>query len=504
MSSDGPLPRTSNDGPRELPPFAVRPVALVTTALVAILIATSDNYGYFRDELYFRVLAKHLAWGYVDQPPLTPVLARLSTLLLGDHLWALRAPSIVCAALTAIVGALITREVGGAALAQTLGALGAASAFPLIGGHVLITASIDLVLWMVVILFLLRALMRDDPRWWLAAGVATGLGSYNKLLIFLLLLCFGIGLLIGGPRRVLVSRWLWLGLVAAFVIGAPNVVYQATHHWPQFSMAHALARDKGSSARAQFVPLQLLLIGPPLIPIWIAGLVSLWRRAATRAIAIAYPVMCVAVLVLAGQPYYTAGLLVALYAAGCRSVTRWFGGRRGRARLVGAAVSLNVAVSAVIALPLLPVAALAKTPIPTINQTARDQIGWPTYVREVDTVYATLSAADRQNTVVITGNYGEYGAIARFGVADGLPAQVYSGQNQLWYLAQPPASTTVAVIVGIDDDQFVDSAFSSCQTLGHLDDDVGIDNEEQGEPIRVCRGPDASWPGLWPRFRHLS
>jgi 4-amino-4-deoxy-L-arabinose transferase-like glycosyltransferase len=478
-------------------------VAGVAAALVVVLAVTSNGYGYHRDELYFRLLGRHLAWGFVDQPPLTPALARLSTAIFGDHLWALRVPSLVCAALMAIGCALICSEIGGGAAAQTLAALGAAAAYPLIGGHLMSTASVDVVVWLAVILFMLRALLRDEPKWWLAAGVATGIGSYNKLLIFLLLLCVGAGLLVSDRRRLLVSRWLWLGLAIAVVIGAPNFIYQATHHWPQFSMAHALAQHKGHDARTQFVPLQLLLMGPPILPIWVAGMVTLWRRRASRAIGTAYPIMCVVLLAVAGQPYYTAGLLLALYAVGCAGTVKWFAGRRWRAALVVVAVGSNTVVSAFIALPLLTVATLAATPIPAVNQTVRDQIGWPSYVREVAVVYASLPPSDRTQAVVVTGNYGEAGAIALYGPGDGLPMQVYSGQNQLWYLGAPPASATVAVIVGIDDTDWVESQFASCETRGQLDNDVGIDNEEQGRAIRVCRQPRTPWPTLWPEFRHL-
>jgi hypothetical protein len=125
------------------------------------------------------------------------------------------------------------------------------------------------------------------------------------------------------------------------------------------------------------------------------------------------------------------------------------------------------------------------------------------YVRQVAAVYTSLSASDRASAVVIAGNYGETGAMTRYGGGDGLPAQIYSGQNALYYLARPPASATVAVVVGIDDDQFVVSQFASCEVRGSLDDGVDIDNEEQGRVIRVCRGPVLPWPQLWPRFRHL-
>jgi hypothetical protein len=133
----------------------------------------------------------------------------------------------------------------------------------------------------------------------------------------------------------------------------------------------------------------------------------------------------------------------------------------------------------------------------------RDQIGWPVYVRQVAAVYRALPTADQQHAIVLTGNYGEAGAIARYGQADGLPSQLFSGQNQLWYLGRPPDSATVAVVVGIDDDQWIAAQFATCQTQGQLDNMVNISNEEQGRVIRVCRGPVEPWSTLWPRFRHL-
>src|SRR6266508_736568 len=199
------------------------------------------------------------------------------------------------------------------------------------------------------------------------------------------------------------------------------------------------------------------MLGPPLVAIWVAGFVSLVRDHALRALALAYPVVCVLLLAIAGQPYYTMGLLLALYVAGCVATERWLAGRRGRQAWVVAGLALNIAVSAVIALPLLPVSVLANTPIPEINQVVRDQIGWPAYVRQVADAHAGLPTADK--------------AIA-------------------------------VIVVGYERDAFVNARFDSCDTVGRLDNGVRIDNEEQGRPIRICRGPRGSWAQLWPRFQH--
>jgi hypothetical protein len=188
-----------------------------------------------------------------------------------------------------------------------------------------------------------------------------------------------------------------------------------------------------------------------------------------------------------------------LYAIGCVPAVEWLRRGTGRGTLVVAGVAVNAAVSLLIALPLLPLSAVGNSPVPGINQVARDTVGWPAYVEEVGAVYAGLSAADRAHAVIVTSNYGEAGAIDRYG--RGLPA-VYSGQNALYDQARPPGQATVAIVVGGQYSAVV-PLFADCQRRARLDDRVGVDNEEQRRPIGVCRDPIGGWRTAWPGFHHL-
>jgi len=484
-------------------PLAWRPVGVVAGLVAALLLTTNGGYGYHRDELYFLMLRP--AWGYRDQPPLTPLIAQAADAVFGGTLWGLRVPATLCVVAAVLLAALLTRELGGAALAQTLTALGLATgAATLIFGHVLLTATLDLVVWLAIILFVTRALLRAEPRWWLPAGLVAGFGLYNKLLLVLLLVGLGVGLLVSGPRRRLTSRQLWFGVALAVLVGAPNLVYQLTHGLPQAQMASAIADDKADS-RLLFVPFQFILIGPPLAAVWTAGLVGLlcrprWRP--VRALAVAYLAICVLVLATGGQPYYPYGLLCTLFAAGSVVTADWLGrGRRGsRFALLGAATGVNAVVSALIALPLVPIGTLGDTPIPVMNQTARDSVGWPRYVDQVVQIYEGLPAPDRARAVVLTGNYGEAGAVARLG-ASRLP-QVYSGHNELWYYGPPPQWATVTILVGVGEPSALGENFGNCVLAGRLDNGVGVDNEEQGRALVVCRDRQRPWSEIWPRLRH--
>jgi hypothetical protein len=485
---------------RPRPSTAWRPVLVVLAVDAALLTATVTRYGYHRDELYFRILAAHPAWGYVDQPPFTPLLAKLGIAVFGDNLWALRAPAMLFALAAVALTAVITRDLGGQRRAQTLAAAGASCAFVLISGHVLLTATPDLVVWLLVLMFTARALQRHDPRWWLAAGAAAGTGLYNKELVVVLALALAAGLLIAGPRSHFSSRWLWAGVAVAAVIGAPNIAYQATHGWPEATMASTLAAHKGHDDRVFFAPFQLVLLGLTLTPIWVAGLLRLLRDprfARIRALGWAYLAASGLVLISGGQPYYTFGLLAFAYAAGCVITEQWANGRSSRWAWTTAAVAISGVTAVVVALPVTPVRSLPAA-VAYVNQTARDSVGWPTYVHEIADVYVTLPLTQRSRTVIVTDNYGEAGALARYGGAYRLPP-VYSGQNQLYDYGPPPAWATTVIVVGLE---HAARDFTTCTINGHLDDGVGVSNEEQGRPITVCRGPREPWPLLWPAFRH--
>jgi Dolichyl-phosphate-mannose-protein mannosyltransferase len=488
---------------RERSGVAWPPVAVIGAGMVALLVATINRYGYHRDELYFRVLAGHPAWGYVDQPPLTPMLAKLSIAAFGDHLWSIRIPSILCALAILLLVVLLAREFGGGRGAQVLAAAGSCCSLVLVAGHLLSTATVDLVVWLLVILFVVRALLRGQPRWWLAAGISAGLGTYNKQLVVLLLVGLLAGLLIAGPRAELRSPWLWAGAGIALVLAVPNLLYQITHDWPQAKMAAAVSENKGSDDRVTLLPFQLLLLGPPLVPIWIAGWIGLFRAERwrpVRAFAWAYPVVLVLVWVTGGQPYYPLGLLIALYAAGCVRAAEWAGGRTGRRVLLAVALAVNVAVAVLAALPVWPVRSLPAG-VAAVNGTEGDSIGWPAYVRQIAGVYRSLPAADRSIAVIVTGNYGEAGAIDRYGPAYGLPA-VYSGHNELYRFGPPPDTATVVLVVGYVREELA-GWFADCTERARLDNGVGVDNEEQGNPVLVCRQPRRPWHDMWPEFQHF-
>lgn len=473
-------------------------VVSAAVAQAVVLTAGSQGYGYHRDELYYRMLPP--AWGYVDQPPLTPLLARLTTHL-ADEVWALRLPATLAAAVSVVVLALMCRELGGGRGAQALAAWGYAfAALPLMLGHLLLTSSVDLPLLLLVVLAFLRA-TRVGGASWLWTGLLAGATTWNRWLVVVVVAGLLVGLLLLGPRSPLRSPWLWAGAGVGLLVALPNLLYQAGHGWPQLAMGAALSDNNAGDVRAQVLPLLLIFLGPPLVAVWVIGIAWLLRparRARVGFLVVAFVVLVLFTLASGAQPHYPIHLLSVVYAAGCVPVARWLAGRAWWRGAAVALVAVNSAVSVLLALPVVPVDRVGGTPVAGISPLVGDQVGWRRYVEQVARAY---HEAPEHPSAVITSNYGEAGAVARWGGQLGLPTPV-SGQNALGDLRRPADGTTVVLVVGYQYDA-VRALFGSCRVVGRLDNGVGVDNEEQGAPLALCSDPRGSWQQLWPRFAHL-
>lgn len=486
-----------------LAPAGRAPVALAL-AVGAVLVAAASGYGPHRDELYFLAAGEHLAWGYPDQGPLTPAIARAMQELAAGSLTVLRVPSALAAAGVVLLTGLLARELGGGRRAQTIAAACAAvSSVVLIVGHLLSTTTFDLLIWTAITWLVVRALRTGDGRLWLVAGVVLGLGLLNKPLPAFLAAGLLGGVLIAGPRRLLRSRWVWAGAALAAVLWAPWLIWQASNGWPQLEVSSAIAEGGSISSepRWAFLPFQLLLVSPLLAAVWIAGLVRLLRDPDLREyrfLAWTWALLAAAFLVTAGKPYYLAGLFPALLAAGSLTVDGWL--ERGRQRLrraalVGAVVASG-AVAATLGLPLLPADGLG--PVLALNEDVGETVGWPELAAQVAQVRADLPGGDR--AVILTANYGEAGAIDRYGLALGLPA-AYSGHNGYGLWRVPPGRRGPVIVVG--EPPGLERALPGCRVRARVSNRAGVDNEEAGAPIRTCSAPRRPWRELWPRLRRL-
>jgi hypothetical protein len=482
-------------------------VACIALAQLVLLIATSTRYGYHRDEMYFIVAGSHPALGYPDQPPLVPLICWAMNHLAPGSLLVLRLPSAVIAAVTTVTAALVAREVGGRARAQIIAAsCVAVSGFALAIGHFVTTTTFDLLSTTALCWLLIRAVMRHSGPSLLAAGVVAGLGCEAKPQVAFVAVVAVAILAVVGPRWPFRSAWMAAGAGVAVLLAAPYVGWQATHGWPQLTVAANIG-GSAEGGRAGFLPFQLVMVSPVLVPVWIAGLAVPFRREYLRAlrfISLLYGVLALAYLLGNGKAYYLASLYPALLGVGALAVADWTTRSRRTLRtvLLSVGVGVSFAVSAFIALPLLPATDLQGSAVMAINPDQGETVGWPRFIDTVTTAWQSIPAAERDHTVIFTENYGEAGAIDVLGRSHGLP-RAYSGHNGFTEWGQPSSNATRALVLGYQNPTDAAPYFGDCVTLATIDNGVGLNNDEQGLPVMVCQ-PTASWATLWPQLRHYN
>jgi hypothetical protein len=341
----------------------------------------------------------------------------------------------------------------------------------------------------------------------LIAGVVAGIGCEAKPQVALVAIVAIITLAAVGPRWPFRSPWLAAAIAAAVLLAAPYIVWQATHGWPQLTVAGNVA-GSAEGGRAGFVPFQLVMVSPVLAPVWIAGLIAPFRRPALRDVRflpLLYLALAVLYIVGNGKAYYLASLYPVLLGVGALPVADWtLRSHRVKVRTIvlSVGVAISIVISAVIALPLLPTTSLQGSAVMAINPDQGETVGWPRFIDTVSQAWQSIPTDQRIDTVIFTANYGEAGAIDLLGAAHGLP-RAYSGHNGFSEWGQPTPTATSALVIGYDGPSDAAPSFDGCTTLARIDNGVGLDNDEQGLPVMLCH-PSAAWSTLWPHLRHYN
>ena len=482
---------------RDLPRYATAPVAVVSLLLVVLLLLLSNRYGPHRDELYFVSAGVRLAWGYPDQPSLTPALAALATHLAPGSLVVLRLPSALAVAGIVACAAGFGRLLGGGRAAQVLAAVTvAASAVVVAVGHRLSTATFDTLAWAAILLVVGHALHRRQPRLRLLAGLIAGIALHNKHGIVVLIGALLVALACTrAGRRQLLTAHPWVGAGIALLLWTPNLAWQAAHGWPALALgADIAAENAGVGGRLNLLLQMLVMFSPLIAVVWIYGLVRLVGSAGwgwARPIGLVFLVTLAVYLAAGGKGYYLAGAIIPLVSAGCVGLAvRW---RAGRLGLAGVALALSAAVAWPAMIPVLPARAYAESFYPALDQDQLETIGWPELAGTVRDVIDDLPAEQRDTAVVFTQNYGEAGALEWYGI----DRPVYSGHNGWGYWGVPAVDAAPVVAVGFDEPG---RGFSNCRAAAVIENDAGAENEEWHKRIWVCDGPRAGWAAL----AHLS
>ena len=500
-------------------PYTIRPswwsgdlaiLVYLATATVIVHVFTGRQYGFHRDELATLEDARHLAWGYVAYPPVTPFFGRLSLVLFGASLTGFRFFAAVAESLAVVLTGLMARELEGTRWAQLVAAT-AALPFCLVGGSVMQYVSFDYLGWVLTAYFTLRLLKSNDPRWWIAIGGSIGFGMLSKYSMPFLVAGLVVGVLTTDVRQHLKSRWLWCGVVVSLVIFLPNLLWQVQHNFISIDfLQHIHARDVRQGRADGFLPgqLKLTLLAAPL---WIAGLYFYLFSAKGkpyRTLGWMYVVPLLIFVVAKGRFYYLAPAYPMLYAAGSVLLERWLQTLLASTaailrRLVWTALAMDIAIIAALTLPLVPVNSAWFKVANEVNGDFREEIGWPELVETLAHIRDLLPAEGRAHMGILTTNYGEAGAVNLYGPQYGLPHAI-SGVNSFWEKGYGDPPPEVVIVLGMSRES-VDKKFAACQLAAHSWNRFQVQNEETVEhpDIFVCRGLLQSWPDFWKQFRHF-
>lgn len=498
------------------PKVALGILAALALAKVAVHLPSHSAYGYFRDELYYLDCAKHLAWGYVDHPPLSIAILALTSKLLGTSLLAIRMPAVLAGATTVFFAGLVTWRLGGGRFAQALAALSVLVAPVYLGvGSFFSMNAFDQFFWTLAVYALVRAITTSEPRSWLWFGLVAGLGLLNKVSVAFLGFGVVVGLLLTHHRRFFATKELWLGGLIAFAVFLPHLWWQWRNDWPTPEFIRNATQHKilAKSISDYFLG-QLVDMHPIVAPIWIGGIIyGLLGRSvkAFRILSIVFIAVFALLALRGGKVYYLSPAfppvlaLGALWAERATAAHRWI-------RFPGLTIValLGIAV-APMALPILspeayprytqslhlsaPAEEHADEGIP-IPQFLADRFGWAEMVEMVAQAYHALDPDDRTRCAILCGNYGEAGAINFFGPKFGLPQAISEHNNYFIWGTRGATGEVMLIYSNHFDRSRLASLFESVSEVGRFTH-PNVMPHQSNRSLFLCRGLRKPMEQFW-------
>jgi hypothetical protein len=501
--------------------------ALGSAALLAGLAAAEivlhflgiNHYGLFRDELYYIACGQHLAWGYIDQPPLIALVAWLAGHLFGDSLFAFRLFPTLAGAATVVLTALLCRELGGGRLAQFLAGIGVlfAPLFLAMDSFLSMNA-FEPVFWLCGAWIVVRIVKGASPRLWLAFGVVAGIGLMNKHTMLVLGFALIVGLLLSGEYALFRSPWIWVGALLAFVLFLPNLIWEAHHGWPQIEVVRNAQKFKNVHVTAvAFLFEQVLFLQLFSLPLWLGGLA--WYLFAPegrrfRFLGWTYLIVLAMFMLLGGKSYYVFPAYSILLAAGGLAFERF--PKLQNRRLLRVAYPAVLILAGLLTLPFgvpvlpvdtfvtysqaLPYARWVKTErdaTVALPQFYADMFGWDNMAETIARVYHGLPQSEQASCAILAGNYGEAGAIDYYGPKLGLPRAI-SGHNN-YFLWGPRGYSGACVILFGERSAEYKNYFSEVELVATISSPLAMPSE-QNVPVYLCHKPRAPLASLWSYF----
>jgi hypothetical protein len=484
------------------------------------------GYGYFRDELYYIICGRNLAWGYVDHGPGVAIQSRLALAIFGKSLAGIRMISALGGAGRVFLTGILAWSLGGRRPSQGLAMLGVLIAPQYLGTDSYLSMnSFESVFWMSCLLALILIARGSSDQLWLLFGLSGGLGLLNKPSMTFFLLALLAALLLTPQRRLLFNKWAVAGIALMILIALPNLMWQIHNHWPtlEFLRNGQIENKNIKLSPLAFIGKQILNLQPVTLLIWGAGLVWLLRNPLAknwRWLGLTYLFFLVVMMALHAKDYYVAPIYPILFAAGGIAWEQRLASRRRVADNRVFAFPILETVLLVIGLLILPLAIPVMQPRTWIAYTKAihlynasdntenqasgplpqfyaDRFGWQEEVDQVSRIYHSLSPEDQAKVGIYGSNYGEASAINFLG--HGLPTAI-SGHNSYWLWGPRGTTGDVMIVINGATPEEMHKFYDSVQIAGRMDNPYSMPYERRN--IYLVRGRRKNVLSDWLSFKH--
>jgi hypothetical protein len=483
------------------------------------------GYGYFRDEFYYIICSRHLAWGYVDQGPIVALQTWLTMALFGKSLAGIRMLSAIGGAGRVFLTGLLAWSLGGRRPAQALAMIGVLVVPQYLGTDSYLSMnSTESIFWMSCLLALILIVRGGSNKLWLLFGLSAGFGLLNKPSMTFFLVALLAALLVTPQRKLLFNRWAVAGVALLILIALPNLLWQIHNHWPTMEFLH---NGKVENKNIKLGPLaflgsQILNLHPANILIWGAGLIWLLHNREAknwRWLGLTYLLFLAGMMALHAKDYYVAPIYPILFAAGGVAWEMRLANRKSvqKDRIYAFPVIETILiVTGVLILPMaIPVMQprtwlaytkathLYKTSDNTENESSgvlpqfyADRFGWQEEVDQVTKIYNSLSPEDQKKAGILCSNYGEASAINFLG--HDLPFAI-SGHNNYWLWGPHGETGEVMIVINGASIEEMRKSYASVQIAGHMDNLYSMPYERRN--IYLVRGRFKNILEDWPSFK---
>src|SRR5271170_54971 len=494
----------------------------VLIQIVGNVLAQRAGYGIFRDELYYLMCGRHLAFGYVDQPPLVALQARLSEMLFGyDTMWSLRLISALAGAAKVFLTGVIVWALGGGRKAAGLAMLGVIAGGVYLGiDSFLSMNSFDPVFWMLCALALIRIVESESQseirNWWMVLGLSAGLAFENKDSVLFFLVAMLVALLLTPQRRILANRWFAGSVLLIVVVALPNLLWQIHYHFPTLEWLRDVQKsDKDVKlGPLGFLHAQWFMLHPFTVLLWVSGVVWLLVSRAARPFrffGVMYLLFLALMMAMHAKDYYLAPVYPVFFAAGAVAWFSWARQRAWKNALIGAYAAFLIwgcYRSLPFSIPVLPPQQflayekkIGFTPQDTENHDATilpqfyaDRFGWSDLVSQVNAIYHALPPNEQAVTGIWAGNYGEASAINLFGPKYGLPQAISGHQNYWIWGPRGYTGQEMIVISGATPDE-IKPYYASCKVVGVRNNPLAMPWEHGN--IYLCYSRKKTYAADW-------